>query len=135
MAARPPVRRVTQRAIAERLGVRQATVSRVLAGTGPVAEDTCQRVLAAAEALGYRPNLAARGMREGDEISAGVGDQRQFVAGPRVVKFSGRSVEHAEEQGDEHARIVDLGQLLMDMAQGRAGRRGAPGFGAVVRVY
>jgi LacI family transcriptional regulator len=49
--------------VALRAGVSPATVSNALSGKRPVAEETRQRILAAAEALDYRPNLVARGLR------------------------------------------------------------------------
>jgi LacI family transcriptional regulator len=56
---------VTLADIAERAGVSKATASRVLAvpGTGPaVSAPTRRRVLRAAQALGWRPNRAARAL-------------------------------------------------------------------------
>ena len=41
-------------------GVSEATVSRVLSGTGPVREETRRKVLAAAEQVGYTPSAIAR---------------------------------------------------------------------------
>jgi LacI family transcriptional regulator len=49
--------------VARRAGVSAATVSNALSGSRPVAEATRQRIVAAAEALNYRPNLVARGLR------------------------------------------------------------------------
>jgi LacI family transcriptional regulator len=49
--------------VARRAGVSPATVSNALSGSRPVAEATRQRIIAAAEALNYRPNLVARGLR------------------------------------------------------------------------
>ncbi|HEY0187095.1 MAG TPA: LacI family DNA-binding transcriptional regulator [Cellulomonas sp.] len=49
--------------MARHAGVSQATVSYALAGSAKISEVTRDRVLAAAEELGYRPNLAARSMR------------------------------------------------------------------------
>jgi LacI family transcriptional regulator len=54
--ARPP----GLRDIAERLGVSIGTVDRALNGRGRISDATRARVLGAAAALGYRPNLAAR---------------------------------------------------------------------------
>ncbi|WP_353646704.1 LacI family DNA-binding transcriptional regulator [Mesorhizobium sp. WSM2239] len=51
------------RDIAEKLGVSPATVSRALTGTGLVAEPTLSRILEAARALHYRPNVNARNLR------------------------------------------------------------------------
>jgi len=51
---------VTLQDIAKRLGVSVATVSRALAGYTDVAASTRQRVLQAAQEMGYRPNIIAR---------------------------------------------------------------------------
>lgn len=48
--------------VARRAGVGVATVSRVMNNTGQVRDETRQRVLAAVEELGYRPNRTARGL-------------------------------------------------------------------------
>lgn len=53
---------VTIRAVAEHAGVSAMTVSNVLNGTGKASEATRTRVRAAIEALGYRPNAAARAL-------------------------------------------------------------------------
>lgn len=51
-----PSARITQRELARKLGLSQATVSRALAGGARHAPGTCRRILEAAEALGYRPD-------------------------------------------------------------------------------
>lgn len=51
--------------VARHAGVTAATVSNVLRGRGKVGAETRQRVLAAVETLGYRPNLNARALVEG----------------------------------------------------------------------
>ena len=48
------------------------TVHRALAGKPDVAAKTRARVLAEAERLGYRPNIAARGLRQGKTFTLGV---------------------------------------------------------------
>lgn len=48
--------------VAKRAGVSAMTVSRVMNGSTSVTECTRKRVLAAADELGYRPNLLARGL-------------------------------------------------------------------------
>ena len=53
---------VTLRDIADQSGVSMKTVSRVLNNEPNVSDATRERVEAAATALGYRPNLAARGL-------------------------------------------------------------------------
>ncbi len=59
--------KVTIKQIAECVGVSPSTVSRVLSGRGErlISEQTRQRVLRAAEELGYQPHLAARSLVTG----------------------------------------------------------------------
>lgn len=49
--------------LAEKAGVSAMTVSRALSGNGYVAKATRARVLAAAEEMGYFPNIAAKGLK------------------------------------------------------------------------
>ncbi len=58
--------------VAERAGVSTATAARALGGYGSVREATRQRVLDAAEALGYRANVLARSMITGSTQTIGV---------------------------------------------------------------
>ncbi|MFC8717502.1 LacI family DNA-binding transcriptional regulator [Kitasatospora sp. NPDC057198] len=58
-------RRPTLHDVAGEARVSAKTVSRVLNGEGPVAAQTRERVLAAVERLGFRPNLMARSIRTG----------------------------------------------------------------------
>jgi len=51
--------------IAKRAGVSTATVSRALSGNIPVNEDTRQKVLQAVKELNYKPNVLAKGLKEG----------------------------------------------------------------------
>ena len=51
--------------VAKRAGVSTATVSKVLSNTPYVAEKTRARVISVIDELGYKPNLAARGLSSG----------------------------------------------------------------------
>lgn len=57
--------RATSYDVARRAGVSQSAVSRVFTPGASVAQDTRERVLEAAKALGYRPNAIARGLISG----------------------------------------------------------------------
>src|SRR5580704_8659623 len=52
--------------VAHELGMSVATVSRALSRPELLRPDTRDRVLGAVERLGYRPNLMARGLRQGN---------------------------------------------------------------------
>lgn len=66
-----PSRRATIRNVAEDAGVSVAAVSKVLRNAYGVSEALRENVLASIERLGYRPNLAARGLR-GQSFTIGV---------------------------------------------------------------
>jgi DNA-binding LacI/PurR family transcriptional regulator len=65
-----PANRATIADVARQAGVSTATVSRVINGTGPVAEDTKVSVWQAIEALNYAPHGGARVMAAGGKPSA-----------------------------------------------------------------
>jgi LacI family transcriptional regulator len=99
----------TMHDVAAAVGVSQATVSLVLnnAGGSRVAESTRRRVLDAANKLGYRPNAAAKTLRDGTAGLIGfIGDV--VASSP----FAGRIVEGAQ------ARAWDDGMLLLTVNTG-----------------
>ena len=67
-AARP----VTMAEVAARAGVSVATVSRVISGSRPVAEDLRDLVTRAASELGYQVNLVGRALRKGRTATVGL---------------------------------------------------------------
>ena len=74
---------MTLEEVAERSGVSRATASRALNGDARVSDDTRARVLAAATAIGYRPNRAARSLANGRSSILGlVMPSAQLVADP-----------------------------------------------------
>ncbi len=58
--------------VARLTGVSVCTVSHAIHGTRPVREETRQRILEAAEKLGYRPNRIARGLKTKRTHTVGV---------------------------------------------------------------
>jgi LacI family transcriptional regulator len=64
--------RATLKDVAGLAGTSVATASRVLSGAGQAAEGTRRRVLAAASALNYQPNLQARALRQQASHSVGL---------------------------------------------------------------
>lgn len=65
-------RRITIVEVARRAGVSTATAGRVLGGYGYAGKAAREAVLAAAQALGYRPNQLARGLITGKTRTIGV---------------------------------------------------------------
>ena len=51
--------------IAQRAGVSKSTAARALSGNGAVSDGAREKVFSAARALRYRPNIAARDLRQG----------------------------------------------------------------------
>lgn len=68
----PRPREVTVADVAREARVAKATAARALGGYGAVSDAARSRVLAAAEALGYRPNELARSMNTGRSHTIGV---------------------------------------------------------------
>lgn len=58
--------------VAQRAGVSITTVSHVFSGKRPVAPETREKVLEAAQALQYRPNRTARGLATGRAMTFGL---------------------------------------------------------------
>jgi LacI family transcriptional regulator len=66
--------------VAREAGVSASTVSRLLTGNAGVTQDKQAAIMAAIEALGYRPNTVARGLVNGS--SSVIGVLSQHVASP-----------------------------------------------------
>jgi DNA-binding LacI/PurR family transcriptional regulator len=103
---------VTMRDVARATGVSQSTVSRVLSGAPtavPIAEQTRERVLAAARELRYRPNPLARGLRGMKTMLLGV------IVRDITDPFFAGAIEAASIEASRHGYNIVLGH-----AHGRA---------------
>jgi DNA-binding LacI/PurR family transcriptional regulator len=93
--------------VAHHAGVSAATVSRVISGGAPVAEETRARVMRAIEELGYRPNIIAQSLRRGRgrTVALVTGDIEQGL--------------HAAVAKAMQATLgeIDLDLLLFDMSR------------------
>jgi DNA-binding LacI/PurR family transcriptional regulator len=78
--------------VAHHAGVSLATVSRVMNGTATVSGDKRDKVMAAMQALGFRPNPMAQGLRKGQSntVALLVGDiaQRHFAELTQYVQLA-----------------------------------------------
>ncbi|MEV0915205.1 LacI family DNA-binding transcriptional regulator [Streptomyces sp. NPDC049967] len=120
--------------VAAQAGVSVATVSRVLNSHPSVSPDARGRVLAAVEALGYRPNTLARSLRTDQTRTLGlvISDvlNPYFTALARSVEEEARALGYSviignaderPEQQDEHVRtLLDrrIDGLLVSPADG-----------------
>ncbi|HVV11452.1 LacI family DNA-binding transcriptional regulator [Amycolatopsis sp.] len=90
-------RPVTIKDVALRARVSKSTVARALTGEGSVSPQTLDKVLAAAEALGYRTNGIARSMITGQTDSLGV--VVPSVSAPFFAHALGGVTQEAREAG------------------------------------
>ena len=109
--------------IAKLAGVSQATVSRVLSGTGGVKPATRDKVMEIVQQKGYRPNVFAQGMRTNHSATVGVAVSR--ITNPivpeileelsRQFAFHDRRVIvwNTDEQGED-SLIRAVGSGLID---------------------
>ena len=108
--------------VARLAGVSHQTVSRVINDHPNVSEATRQRVLAAIDALGFRPNRAARSLVTGRTEVVGVVTQRSTLFGPASVlealelaaALSGLTVNVANLRALDRASITDAVNGLLD---------------------
>ncbi len=96
------------REVADRAGVAMSSVSRTLSGHPDVSEAMRQRVLAAVEELGYKPDLLAQGLRSRSTRSIG------FVAGDISNPLLARIVKGAEVALREAGYSMLLTNSLVD---------------------
>lgn len=83
--------------VARDAGVTAATVSNVMRGRGKVSDATRTRVMAAAQALGYRPNLMARALVEGRPATIAL--MVSSIANPFYPEFALEVERAARRQG------------------------------------
>jgi LacI family transcriptional regulator len=89
--------RPTMTDVAALAGVGVKTVSRVVNGTPTVAPELAQRVRAAADKLGYRPNLTASDLRRGDGRTNTIALLVEDVSNPFSATMH-RAVENVARQ-------------------------------------
>lgn len=98
---------VTAQDVADLAGVSRSAVSRCFSGAGRVSKDKRERVLAAAEALGYRPNAIARSL---------TGQKTDLVALVTTEHLTPRSNEHLSEmtlslaEAGKRALVIPVGE-------------------------
>jgi LacI family transcriptional regulator, galactose operon repressor len=100
--------------VAREAGVSRATAARALGGYGSVGERARERVVAAAEALRYRPNVLARSMKSGSTRTLGV------VVSDIQLAFFAQAVRGIADAAREEDFEVILANTDEDLALERA---------------
>jgi LacI family repressor for deo operon, udp, cdd, tsx, nupC, and nupG len=140
----------TIRDVALQLGVSVATVSRALSRPELLREETRERVLAAVAALGYRPNLLARGLRRGRthailviapnlspfflEILAGIEEVAREAGFAVLLGNSGGDHRREEACFDQVATVRADGVILLTGSAPKAFARGGRQLPPLVAV-
>jgi DNA-binding LacI/PurR family transcriptional regulator len=117
--------------VARRAGVSVATASRALSGAGPASERARRDVLAAAEALGYRPHPVARSLarRGGTRIVLAFRDARASIL---EDPFVARATAAVATVADPGGLGVGLRRLPLDCRAALDDLAGDRGVTAVV---
>ncbi|MEU0298201.1 LacI family DNA-binding transcriptional regulator [Streptomyces sp. NPDC006175] len=107
--------------VAALAGVSVRTVSNVVSNAAAVAPATRARVMAAVEELGYRPNLAARNLRQGRTGLIGVAVPE--IHSPYFGALTGLLIDAAQERGwtvllERTGGRADLERRLLDGSEG-----------------
>jgi LacI family transcriptional regulator len=108
--SRQPPNRPTMRDVAALAGVSFKTVSRVINGVSTVDPALAARVNAAADRLGYRPNLTASSLRRSDGRTATIGTLVEDAANP----FSASLLRAIENAARERGVLALFGSLDED---------------------
>lgn len=111
-------RRATLKDVALKAGVSQSTTSRALSGEGYVAASVRERVLSAAESLGYVPHAMARSLRKKDSHTVGVlvSDLRNAFYADLAAGIAAR----ARSEGYTMMLVDDQGSTKAEMDAARA---------------
>lgn len=126
----------TLKDVAQKAGVSAQTVSNVVRGQASVSEKTRERVVAALQALQYRPNLAARGLRRATREAIAfvvVDPSPRYLADPFhadvVAGLADVAREHASGLLIQNVPPDSFGEALADtfaMADGAVVTLGGP---------
>lgn len=124
-AGQAPIKRATSYDVAELAGVSQSAVSRVFQDGASASKDMRDRVLSAANKLGYRPNAIARGLitQRSNMVAVIITRQTNLYYPEVLVQLTQRFSEHGVRVllfTLEHERDTDsvLDQILQYQVDG-----------------
>lgn len=113
----------TLRDVAKAANVSLATASRVLSGSSHAVSDRSrERVLAAAEALDYRPNRTAQATRAGQSLAVGlvvmdIADPADHTIAAGVISVAAADGLLVTVTASEHRHSIDSGSVSSLLAQ------------------
>jgi LacI family transcriptional regulator len=116
--SRDPLRRATLKDVARQAGVSQSTTSRALSGEGYVAAAVRERVLAAAEELGYVPHAMARSLRK--QVSRAIGVLVSDLRNPFYADLAAGVAARARTHGYTMMLVDDQGSPEDELAAAQA---------------
>ncbi len=105
---------VTQKEIADRLGVSRQLVTHALNGVGTISEQKRREVLDAAEQMGYRRNELARAVMTGKSRTLGI------ITDISMTEGLGRTIGGALEEAAKHGYATKLMYLPNHIAEAEA---------------
>jgi LacI family transcriptional regulator len=116
----------TIKEVAQLAGVSRSTVSLTFSDKSRVSKETAKKILDAADALGYRPNLLAQSLKRGHSnlIAMVVGDLSNPFFGSflkeveRLAKQTSYNVIVTETEGDEEQELAVLSDLAAQRVAG-----------------
>lgn len=126
MARRRGSTGVTIQAVAERAGTSTMTVSNFLNGTGKMGDATRERVREAVEALGYKPNAAARALASSGAARIGLvyaNPQNAFLSAMLVGTLHAAATRGAQlmvQHGGKSADYETLAEALRALVRSGA---------------
>ncbi|GAB3615510.1 LacI family DNA-binding transcriptional regulator [Okibacterium endophyticum] len=113
-----PPRRATLKDVARAAGVSQSTTSRALSGEGYVASAVRQRVLTAADELGYVPHAMARSLRK--QVTQSIGVIVSDLRNPFYAELAAGVSSRARSKGYTMMLVDDEGIAEEELAAAEA---------------
>lgn len=114
---------VTQIEIADQLGLSFVTVNRAMNGKGGMREDTRKRIMDAAERIGYRKNMLARGLAKHHRNAIGLmlcGSQSGFFGSVALgIQARARSLGYETLLSDSEMNLEVENGILASMEESR----------------
>lgn len=115
---------LTRKDIAARAGLSPSTVSRALAGSELLPQETIERVRALASEMGYRPNILAKRLAKNRSLQIGFVVRSGIKGrGPFIMSYYSALLDSVVQCAFEHGYTVSI-QPIQEEVPGEAERLG-----------